>query len=432
MENVICRANDAHRVTSAHTTRTAMLARSAFDARVSPYFFAVRLGLATVSHRTDSHISAGLAALLILCGCADYDAQLLRSVPTVTPHGCGDGKVGPFELCDTAIATGQPGACPKQCGSSRTCPAPVLVGQACTAQCVQLPSPGASCDPKSSARPEPTAGSPGSAAPADAARGCSSRGECNRPDGKGTKSPSACEEDAGCEMDPGPPPVPVSTTGNGPLHRYSFDGSGTRVRDTISGADGKVVNAELTDDGRLELQRDSGSYVELPADLLSGYDSVTLEFWLTWHGERGARYARIFDFGSSSGPDDAPKVDSTLFLSPNYDVGNRPRLSFAPAGGDPIRLSAPTPFPLEVPAHVAVVLDSAKRTMSLYIDGRVNAIAWDPALGSLQAKTLWLGRSLHADDPGLSASFDEFRIYAAPLSASALQLSRRQGPSTLW
>jgi hypothetical protein len=50
---------------------------------------------------------------------------------------CGDGLPGPGENCDTAIAAGQPGACPTSCANDYPCMATTtLRGDACQALCV--------------------------------------------------------------------------------------------------------------------------------------------------------------------------------------------------------------------------------------------------------------------------------------------------------
>ena len=52
---------------------------------------------------------------------------------------CGDGRVNGKEKCDTAIADGQPGACPRSCAPKNACTPQKLSGTACDAQCVEAP-----------------------------------------------------------------------------------------------------------------------------------------------------------------------------------------------------------------------------------------------------------------------------------------------------
>lgn len=52
---------------------------------------------------------------------------------------CGNGALEPGENCDTAIASGQPGACPTGCTQPDMCTSSTLTGTACAAHCVNAP-----------------------------------------------------------------------------------------------------------------------------------------------------------------------------------------------------------------------------------------------------------------------------------------------------
>ncbi len=52
---------------------------------------------------------------------------------------CGDGVVTGTETCDTAIASGMPGACPSSCSDGLACTSDALTGSGCTAACVYTP-----------------------------------------------------------------------------------------------------------------------------------------------------------------------------------------------------------------------------------------------------------------------------------------------------
>jgi hypothetical protein len=53
-------------------------------------------------------------------------------------NGCGDGVVEEDETCDTAIARGNPGACPDGCSGGQGCMRNVLEGRDCNAHCVVI------------------------------------------------------------------------------------------------------------------------------------------------------------------------------------------------------------------------------------------------------------------------------------------------------
>ena len=62
-------------------------------------------------------------------------AGCLHATDIDCPAGCGDGVVQSDEQCDTAIAAGQPGACPVRCSDGDACTSDALVGSGCTASC---------------------------------------------------------------------------------------------------------------------------------------------------------------------------------------------------------------------------------------------------------------------------------------------------------
>ena|GEM_PF-1162414 len=55
------------------------------------------------------------------------------------PVSCGNGAVEDGELCDTAIAPGDDGACPSGCDDGDLCTADALVGAGCQATCTHAP-----------------------------------------------------------------------------------------------------------------------------------------------------------------------------------------------------------------------------------------------------------------------------------------------------
>ena len=52
---------------------------------------------------------------------------------------CGDGRKNGKETCDTAIAAGQPGACPTTCPKAEACMKLELVGEGCNRECKATP-----------------------------------------------------------------------------------------------------------------------------------------------------------------------------------------------------------------------------------------------------------------------------------------------------
>ncbi len=60
-------------------------------------------------------------------------------ITNVCKSFCGDGKVNGGENCDTAIAAGKPGACPKTCNDKNPCTKDGLTGTACMVKCAFTP-----------------------------------------------------------------------------------------------------------------------------------------------------------------------------------------------------------------------------------------------------------------------------------------------------
>jgi len=235
------------------------------------------------------------------------------------------------------------------------------------------------------------------------------------PASDGSPAPSA---------DPGAP-------GPLPIHRYSFDGDGNAVRDSIGRASGVAIGARLQD-GALRLDGTGRAHVQLPPGLLSRLSSASFEFWLTWDGDERRRFERIFEFGRTAGAPPDEKVGSSFFLSPSYDDGGGARVHFRSQTGESTRLFASLRFPTGAPVHVVVVLDSSAHSLALYLDGKpAGAAAWAQPLSSLQSDNAWLGRSQHEGDPFLAGSFDEFRIYSVALSAAQIEDNHARGPDRL-
>jgi hypothetical protein len=221
------------------------------------------------------------------------------------------------------------------------------------------------------------------------------------------------------------------------IHRYSFDGEGTRVLDSKGAAHGEAVGAMLLGDGHLALAgENSGQFVDLPNGIISGLSNATFEIWLTWQG--GGVWQRIFDFGSSNAAEGTPGTSgrSYLFLTtesaddPARSLTRALRASYSTAGADDEELChGPAPFPMGVPGHVALVIDAAKESMALYQDGAfLVTCSLSRPLSMINDVNNWLGQSNYGADVELSGSYDEFRIYAAALTTEEIAASFAAGP----
>jgi hypothetical protein len=231
-----------------------------------------------------------------------------------------------------------------------------------------------------------------------------------------------------------------TTLRNGLVHRYSFGGTGTQVRDSKGSAHGTAMNATLDGTGRLTLSGGNTStppYVNLPNGIISRLTNATIETWVTWNqsGTTGQNWQRIFDFGTT-GTEDMQVASSHsgmsyVHVSPR--VGSTPSVlsaAYSTSGYDgETRLNAMSPLSTGTRHHLALVLDDTNDTMALYLNGANQGLTrFTGALADISDVNNWLGRSSHSGDYEFVGVFDEFRIYDVALSAAQVSTSSAAGP----
>lgn len=219
------------------------------------------------------------------------------------------------------------------------------------------------------------------------------------------------------------------------LHRYSFDGSGTSVVDSVGGANGNLVGgATLDGSGVLTLpgNRDGqpDQYLNLPNGIISKLDGVTIVAWTTWLG--GAGYQRVFDFGVSD-------VGETQGNSGKSYVAVMPSTGFANGTGLGAEIAAPGSGTLQLPspegmlnrsAQVALAFQSGV-SLELLLDGKsLIRSSTSLELSDINDVNNWVGESQWSKDHCYHGTFDELRIYNVALTACQLQTLYDRGPST--
>ncbi|HEY3494415.1 MAG TPA: LamG domain-containing protein [Polyangiaceae bacterium] len=240
------------------------------------------------------------------------------------------------------------------------------------------------------------------------------------------------------------------------IHRYSFEGTGDVVTDTVTrvhpsavAADGVLINATLTGSGWLALAGGKGmpeddQYVALPSGIVSSLQSVTVEAWLIWYG--GAEWQRIFDFGNNDSEVPGLQGDagtSYLFLTPTTGPGwgNRARVAYKRADyPNEVLVDSVRFFPRGIETHVAVTFDQESDTLALYLDGVLEGSRTEIATATGIPMRLdviddvydWLGRSQFGADAELGASLDELRVYSAALGPGQLRTSALAGPNPIF
>ena len=213
------------------------------------------------------------------------------------------------------------------------------------------------------------------------------------------------------------------------VHRYSFNLLGATVKDSVGSADGAIMNSSIVAEGQLELEgSDSDQYVDLPNGLIDGLMDASFEAWLEWRG--GAVWQRIFDFGNSYEGENIQGRGSTyLFLTPSHIYGSL-WLAFSLAGPDAETVvDAGSQLPIGTVSHVVAVIDDSHDSMSLYLNGSLEASApFSEALTAVENVNNWLGRSQFVIDDELAGTIYEFRIYRAALTDAQVAASYARGP----
>jgi hypothetical protein len=215
------------------------------------------------------------------------------------------------------------------------------------------------------------------------------------------------------------------------VHRYDFEGSGTRVADRVGGDDGFLEGgAEL--DGRGNAVFDGeDDFAALPAGVVSSLVGGTLLAWLTWNDSQC--WQRVFDFGSQmTGRNGALESETSLFLAPEACGSGSMSGSIELPGGERYPLDAPDPLPSGRSTMAGVVIDPAAEVFRIVLDGSViKQRAMPRALSDIDDVNAWLGRSQYEVDRFLDARYEEFRIYSRPLTDEELAAIFAAGPDEL-
>lgn len=215
-------------------------------------------------------------------------------------------------------------------------------------------------------------------------------------------------------------------------HRWAFD---TDANDSIGTAHGSLTNSaggtlpKLTN-GAVVLNG-AAQFVDLPNNLLTNYNSMTVEAWVTDNGS--GTWGRIMDFGNSLGAEGTAGTGNqyAFITSPSGGGGLRAALTYAGGGGEQLLEIVPTPLALGVRRHVVWVVDSGGRISKIYVDGAQvasNVAFTQTPAGMGPTVNNWLGRSQYSADAFFSGSIHDFRIYDSALSLATIKQLFALGP----
>lgn len=257
------------------------------------------------------------------------------------------------------------------------------------------------------------------------------------------------------------------TAGNGPVQRWSFN----EKPGALAAAEFKnEVTSALKAEARGWGLRGTGrgvsvpggaqtyaGYIDLSNRIISGYDSCTIEGWVSVDAN-GHPWSRIFDFGDRESmevltADGTGYGKDSLFLTAAtgaYPLGDYANQLFSwrnqstqglPSSFDDLDRSIAAPTTFGRTFHFAVTIEARGGGVSrcnVWRDGSrvVTDADTGKSLAQLNDVNNWLGRSNwwvydfygRGNDPGVAATFDEFRIYPRALTETEILASRTAGP----
>jgi DUF1680 family protein len=204
------------------------------------------------------------------------------------------------------------------------------------------------------------------------------------------------------------------------IARYPLDGTtNDRSRDShharLQGNGGTYVQDETF--GRV-LSLADGACLQLPGDALRNADSLSVVGWVLLRGDGGgAAGQRFFDFGKSA--------RASFYCTPlgeNANDGYRARITTSGAAGE--QGPGGPRIATDKWVHLAVVLDAATKTLTIYADGAQVGQTKELKTGLEQvldpnnsaANHLYIGRSQAGPGGGLNAKLHDLRLYSVALS----------------
>jgi autotransporter-associated beta strand protein len=209
-------------------------------------------------------------------------------------------------------------------------------------------------------------------------------------------------------------------------HRYGMDDA--TVTDSIGGANGAPVdnagygNIIFTNGAAVYPGLGNAgqcSYISLPAGLITGYNSLTLELWATI--QPNGNWNEICAFGEQDGGGGG--LDYVIVV-PHSGLGDY-RMTIKTGGNERVTSGA-TPLDTRTPVHITAVYDADQNQMRLYANGvLVSTTSTTIDIANINNVFSWIGRGLFNGDASFKGSIDEVRIWNGPLTP--LQISVNDG-----
>ncbi|MCX6343453.1 MAG: DUF6055 domain-containing protein [Armatimonadetes bacterium] len=207
------------------------------------------------------------------------------------------------------------------------------------------------------------------------------------------------------------------------------DSSGNGKNGTLTGGGCTWGAGNLNNAVSLDGVSPTGSYVSLPANLMSSMNNFTIATWVNFESASAFNAnRRIFDFNAGQGA-------ASIYLSQwgqNGGDGQALHYAIKPSGaGSETAIDYTGSVPLNTWKHVAVTQSGG--VLTIYIDGaQVAQQAGMPSPSSVgNTANDWIGRSQWSSpgwgDPCLDGQVDNFKIYNTCLGADSIRALANEG-----
>ncbi|HEV2437680.1 MAG TPA: LamG-like jellyroll fold domain-containing protein [Verrucomicrobiae bacterium] len=223
-------------------------------------------------------------------------------------------------------------------------------------------------------------------------------------------------------------------------HRYSFsDANGsTTVADSVGGSawNGTVMTNGPTpaaypgvfSGSQLTISSNLSEYVQLPSGIISNYNAVTIEAWVTFPDTLPGN-CFFFGFGNT---DTGGAGEDYIYLQPSAGhIG----ITGADPGWQGPENTAGTYGNLSSHSnvHIAAIFNPQANWIAVYTNGVLAGknIATTWQLSQVSSVLNYICRSLYTGDQYMDASLDEFRIYNGALTSQGIAISDAAGPNSI-
>jgi len=212
---------------------------------------------------------------------------------------------------------------------------------------------------------------------------------------------------------------------------WSFnEPSGSPVAtDSVAGATITLQGSTSLGGGVLTLPGGGGNVAQFPNGILSTNNSITIETWLT--DNAGLTWARPWSFGgSTAGPNTGFTRGNYYDLIPHSGPG--PLWAEYNHNGN-WDAESPSSLPTGTEEYVVVTYDAPSQTGRIFLNGvqvgiATGVTATPASLGYTYNNYIGLDQW---NDPVFNGTFDELRIWTAPVSQRYLSASAVAGPNVL-